>query len=157
MFLHAKKEKIYPGYVSKHNSNREKQVILLMISNGKGREAISEGEQHYLSVNKISALLGGITSKNNGKFFWSVWIVFILLKQKRNLNILEFSQNKKKILKFSQYQKSDKGPFIIYADLECLIEKTDGCENNPETSSTTKLSEHIPWGFSMSTISSLRK
>ena len=60
------------------------------------------------------------------------------------MNILEFSQNKKKILKFSQYQKSDKGPFIIYADLECLIEKTDGCENNPETSSTTKLSEHIP-------------
>ena len=32
--LYAKKEKIYPAYVSKHNSNREKQVILLMISNG---------------------------------------------------------------------------------------------------------------------------
>ena len=31
--LYAKKEKIYPAYVSKHNSNREKQVILLMISN----------------------------------------------------------------------------------------------------------------------------
>ena len=26
--LYAKKEKIYPTYVSKHNSNREKQVIL---------------------------------------------------------------------------------------------------------------------------------
>ena len=33
-FLHAKKKKIYHSYVSKHNSNREKQVILLMISNG---------------------------------------------------------------------------------------------------------------------------
>ena len=31
-----------------------------------------------------------------------------------------------KILEFSQYQKSDKAPFIIYADLKCLIEKTDG-------------------------------
>ena len=29
--LHAKKEKKYPAYVSKHNSNREKQVIPLMI------------------------------------------------------------------------------------------------------------------------------
>ena len=29
--LHAKKEKIYPTYVSKHNSNREKQVILSII------------------------------------------------------------------------------------------------------------------------------
>ena len=33
--LYAKKEKIYPAYDSKHNSNREKQVILLMISNAK--------------------------------------------------------------------------------------------------------------------------
>ena len=32
--LHAKKEKIYPAHVSKHNLNREKQIILLMISNG---------------------------------------------------------------------------------------------------------------------------
>ena len=35
-----------------------------------------------------------------------------------------------KILKFNQYQKSDKAPFIIYADLECIIEKIDGCKNN---------------------------
>ena len=57
-----------------------------------------------------------------------------------------------KILEFNQYQKSDKTPFVIYADLECLIEKTDGCKNNPENPSTTKLSEHIQSGFSMSTI-----
>ena len=30
------KEKIYPAYVSKNNSNHEKQVILLMIPNGEG-------------------------------------------------------------------------------------------------------------------------
>ena len=34
--LRSKKEKIYRAYVSKHNSNCEKQVILLMILNGKG-------------------------------------------------------------------------------------------------------------------------
>ena len=28
-----------------------------------------------------------------------------------------------KILEFNQYQKSDKAPFIIYLDLECIIEK----------------------------------
>ena len=32
-----KKKKIYPAYVSKHNQNREKQVILLRISNGEKR------------------------------------------------------------------------------------------------------------------------
>ena len=31
-----------------------------------------------------------------------------------------------KILKINQCQKSYKGPFIIYAHLECLIEKIDG-------------------------------
>ena len=61
-----------------------------------------------------------------------------------------------KILEFNQYQKSDKAPFIIYVDLECIIEKTDGCKNNPENSSATKVSEHIPSGFSMSTISSFK-
>ena len=34
---YAKKEKIYPAYVSKHNSNRERQVILLTLSNGEKR------------------------------------------------------------------------------------------------------------------------
>ena len=48
-----------------------------------------------------------------------------------------------KILELNQYQKSDKGPFIIYADLEYLIEKTDGCKNNPESSYTTKVHKHI--------------
>ena len=46
--------------------------------------------------------------------------------------------------------KSDEAPFIIYADLECLIKKTDGCINSLESSSITKVSGHIPSGFSMS-------
>ena len=59
-----------------------------------------------------------------------------------------------KILEFNQYQKSDKVPFVIYADLECLIEKIDGCKNSPENSFTAKVGKHILSGFSISTISS---
>ena len=33
---HAKKEKIYPVYVLKDNSKREKQALDLMFSNGEG-------------------------------------------------------------------------------------------------------------------------
>ena len=61
-----------------------------------------------------------------------------------------------KTLDFNQYQKSVKAPFIIYADLECIFEKTDGCKNNPENPSTAKVREHVPSGCSMSTISFLR-
>ena len=53
------------------------------------------------------------------------------------------------VVEFNQYQKSDKTPFVIYVDLECLI----GCKNNPENSFKTEVSEHPPTGFSMSTVS----
>ena len=94
--------------------------------------------------------------------------MFIHLEQKSKLELYKkVCENKDfsnviipsedtKILEFSQYQKSDKAPFVSYADLECLIEKVDGCKYNPENSSTTKVSEHIPTSFSMSTISSFK-
>ena len=61
-----------------------------------------------------------------------------------------------KILAFIEYQKSDKAPFINYADLEYIKEKTDGCKNIPEKLSATKISKHIPSAFAMSTRSSSR-
>ena len=78
-----------------------------------------------------------------------------MCKNKDFCNVIMPSEDTK-ILKFNQYQKSDKAPFIIYANRECIIEKIDGCKNNPENSSTTKVSEHIPSDFSMSTIFSFR-
>ena len=44
---------MYPPYVSKYNSNREKQVVLLMISN-----------EEKWSKKKLSPLLRQITSKH---------------------------------------------------------------------------------------------
>ena len=61
-----------------------------------------------------------------------------------------------KILEFNQNQKFDKALFITYAYREYIIEKIDGCNYNPENSSTTKVSEHITSGFSVSTIPSFR-
>ena len=59
---------------------------------------------------------------------------------------------KDNILEFNQYMKSDKMPYIIYADIESLIKRRDGCVNNPENSSTTKKGQHVPCEYSMSTI-----
>ena len=79
-FLHAKKEKLYPAYVSVHNSNREKQVILLMIWNAE--------KWQYLAVKKTIS-----TIKRNyiKKPFFFVWIVFVHLEQKPNLNRIKES------------------------------------------------------------------
>ena len=144
----AKKEKIYPVYVSKHNSNREKQVIPLMISNGeKGHKAKSEGRRrwHYLAAKKLSALLRGINSNHHGDFYFLNCFHSFETENKLQLH-KRVCENKdfKKILEFNQYQKSDNAQFIIYPDLECIAEKIDGWKDNPENSSTTKVSEHIP-------------
>ena len=59
---------------------------------------------------------------------------------------------KNKILEFRQHMKSDKIPYIIYADIESLIRIIVGYSNNPEESSIIKIGENIPCGYSMSNI-----
>ena len=49
-----------------------------------------------------------------------------------------------KILKCNRGERSIKILFIIYADLESLIEKLSTCHNNPEKSSITKINKHKP-------------
>ena len=65
----------YHAYISKNNLNHGKQVILLMIPNGKG------------CCKKLSAILTGITSKRDGDF--CCLIAFIRLEQKTNLNCIK--------------------------------------------------------------------
>ena len=40
---------------------------------------------------------------------------------------------------------------MIYADLECLLEKIHSCQNNPEKSYTEKKTKHTPSGYSLFT------
>ena len=127
---------------------------------------IPNGERwYYLAVKKLSALLRGITSKYYGDFYclnclhsfrtkYKLKSHKKVCKNKDFCNFLMPSEDTK--TEFNQYQKSDKAPFVIYADLQCLIEKIDECKNNPENSSTVKVSEHIPSGFLMSTISKFK-
>ena len=60
LFVPYKAEKIRLAYKSKHNFKREKQVILLMITDGK--------KWYYLAVESLSRLLRGITSNHDGDF-----------------------------------------------------------------------------------------
>ena len=57
-----------------------------------------------------------------------------------------------KTLEFNECLKSDKMPYIINADLESMIKRIDECKNNLEKSSTTKIGEHIPCGYSIYTM-----
>ena len=56
-----------------------------------------------------------------------------------------------RILKYNEGEKSVRVPLIIFADLECLLEKMNTCHNNPEKSSTTKINKYTPSGYSLFT------
>ena len=114
---------------------------------------------HYLQVNKLSALLRGITSKDYVDLYFSNCFHFFRTKNKlesrkricenKDFSSIIMPSEDTKILKFNQYQKFDKAIFLLNEDLECIIEKIDGCKNNPENSSAIKvIDEPIPSSFS---------
>ena len=76
--------------------------------------------------------------------------------QNNNFCNIVMSSESSKTLEFNQYKKSNRATFIIYANLQSLIKKTDGCKNNPENSSTRKVGERISSDFSMPTILSFK-
>ena len=55
------------------------------------------------------------------------------------------------IIKHNQGEKSIKLPSVVYAELECLLEKNSKCQNNPNKSSTTEIDKHVPSGYSLFT------
>ena len=135
-------KQIRQAYISKHNEC-DTQVNLLMITD-------KTNNWHYLSVKSISGLSRGITSNHNRDFclncFHSYTTENKLRKHEKicnyhNFCYLKMPNEDNKILKYILGEKSLKVPFIIYADLECLLQKIKSCQNN---SYTEKKAVHKP-------------
>ena len=118
-------KKINIAYKSKHNLTREKQAILLMISNGE--------KWHSLTVKILSGLLRGITSNHNADSYCLNCFCAYSTKNKleKHKKIcenhdychVEMPTKDNNIIKYNRGEKSIKTPFTIYANLECLLEK----------------------------------
>ena len=114
---------------------------------------------HYLAVKSISGLLRGITSNHNGDFyclncFQPYTTERKLRKHKRICNDHDFCYLKipdedNNILKYVPGEKSLKVPFIIYANLECLLQKINTYQNNPKKSYTEKKATHRSSSYSL--------
>ena len=95
---------------------------------------------------KLYALLHGITSRHKGNFYCLNCLHSFRtekkLKSHEKVCKIFVESEKDGILEFNQYMKLDKMPSIIYADIESLIKKIDGCANNP-----AKIGQHIPCGY----------
>ena len=129
---------------------------------------ISNGEKwHYTALKRLSRLLRGITSTNNGDFYCLNCVHAFRRRNKleEHKNIcenheychVEMPTKDNNIIKYNQGEKSVKLPFIICADLECLLEKMSTCYNNLEESSTTEINKHTPSGYSLYTHCSFDK
>ena len=113
------------AYRSEYNNKRKKQVILLMISNGK--------RQHYLAVTRLSALLQGMSSNHKEDFYclncFNSYTTKNKLKEHEEIcnnhdsYHIEMPKQTKITLKYIHGEKSFKAPFAIYLDLECLLKK----------------------------------
>ena len=60
---------------------------------------------------------------------------------------VEMPNEYNKIFKYNHGEKSLKALFMIYADIECLLEKMHPCQNKPKKSYTKKKTHHTPSGY----------
>ena len=151
--------KIHIAYKSRYNLTREKQVILLMITDGE--------KWHCLVVKNLSGLLRGVTSNHHGDFYCLNCFHSYSTKNKLEAHKkicenhdychIEMPTKDNNTIKYKQGEKSIKLPFVIYANLECLLEKISTCINNPNESSTTEINKHTPSGYSIFTHCSFDK
>ena len=153
LYIPHNTKKIQLAYRSKNNLTCDKQVILLTITDGE--------KWHYLVVKHLPALLKGMTSTHEKDFY--CLNCFHSYRTKSQLEShkkicenhdychVEMPTKDNNIIKYNHGEKSMKVPFVIYADLECLLEKMSTRINNPNESSTTKINKHTPSGYSIFT------
>ena len=55
-------------------------------------------------------------------------------------------------LKYNYGEKSIKTPFVIYADLECLLLKKQSCQHNPNETYTERKAIHEPCGYELNLV-----
>ena len=55
-------------------------------------------------------------------------------------------------MKFNNFHKQLRVPFVIYADFEAITQKIDSCQPNDEKSYTERYQKHIDCGYSFKVV-----
>ena len=144
------KDKVYPLHVSEYIYNRKHNIILLLIER--------DGVKHYCLVKNPSRLLSKqVSAHKEGTHicfrclnpFWSHKSLEKHQEYCRNHEAVKINMPEKgTILRFKHHERSEKLPFIIYADTEALIKEMQNCDPNPQNSYTKKYQKHEPISFS---------
>ena len=116
-----------------------------------------EGIHHYCLVKNLSRLLSSQVSNAKRKeyfctrcfnHFGSKEVLFKHLEYCKKYNEVKIKMPKEgTILNFKKYHRSEKVPFIVYADFECSIKPIQSCSPDDEKSYTNKYQKHEPSSF----------
>ena len=131
------------------NMDRDYNIILMLIE--------EEGVKHYCLVKNFSRLLSSQVSNHNGERHFCLrclnhfWCQESLNKHQEycgNYEAVKIELPKKgTMLKFKNYHRSEKVPFLIYADFESYNKPMQSCEPSPESSYTKQYQKHEPSSF----------
>ena len=140
---------VYPLRNSDYN-DRDHNIILMLIE--------KTGVKHYCLVKSIERLLSIQVSKgkrkeyfclNCFKPFWCQEAVSRHQEYCGECEAVEIELPKKgTMLKFKNYRRSEKVPFIVYADFECFIKPIQLCDADDKSSYTKQYQKHEPSSFS---------
>ena len=131
------------------NTDREHNIILMLIEEG--------GVKHYCLVKSIERLLSSQTTKGKRKQHFCLrclnpfWCQEALSRHQEYCGKYEAVKidlpKKGTILKFINYHRGGKVPFIIYADFECFIKPIQLCNPDDKSSYTKQYQKHEPSSF----------
>ena len=140
-------ESVYPLRVSKCEGR--KVVNLLLISD--------EEKRHYCLIKSMSRLLSSQSNIHEHALHYCPRCLNHFTTQEKLATHKEYCSTHEAvkiempgegtILKFKNYNRSMRVPFIVYADFESFIKPIDTCGPNPENSYTKQYQKHTPSSF----------
>ena len=146
--LGYEENRVYPLRNSA-NTDRDHNILIMLIE--------KDGVKHYCLVKSLSRLHTSQVPKNNGNHHFCLrclnpfWCEKALNKHKEYCNEYEAIKielpKKGTMFKFKNYHRSEKVPFIVFADFECYVKPMQSCEPNPESSYTKQYQKHEPFSF----------
>ena len=148
VFAYDESYSVYPLRISKHVDRLHKIKLLFMTE---------EEKTHYCLIKDFSGLVSSQVNKHDHK----VYICERCMNPFKTENALKEHEkhctNEECVdlkmpkagseIFFKNIGRSERVPFIIYADTESLLKPISSCEPNPETSGTHKYQMHEPITF----------
>jgi len=147
---------LFPIYVSKHK-NKTHNVDLLYLTR--------KDDTHYCCIRNLDKLLWRTKCKGRAyKFCRNCFQGFTSQKvldkhltycSKHGAQHLKFPmEGDGDIVKFDDFSKQMRVPFVIYCDFEAFVRKVDTCLPDPSTSNTTTTVNYNACGYGYQVVSS---